>query len=423
MSTVLLYTSPARGHLFPILGVALELQSRGHRVHLRTLSDEVERVRALGLSAEPISPTVQAREMDDWKGTNPMQALELAMRTFADRSQAEVEDLQTAIRTVEPDALVIDTNSWGALAAAEASGLPWVVFQPYFTALPAPGVPPFGPGLPRRTDLIGRLRDKFLGKTIYSKMNQWGLPAVNACREQVGLTPAAAVGEPIMHAPRVLYFTSEALEYPRDQWPASFRFIGPGTWAPPADAPAWLDEVDRPIALVTCSSERQRDRLIVESALQALPADGLFVVATSAAYPPEEIAAQSGRHARLEQFIPHEPVVKRADVIVCHGGMGITQRALAHGVPVVVIPFGRDQLEVARRVEQAHAGLMLPPTRLSPSSLSAAVSAARGMRPGAERIAEAFAASGGPAAAADVLEELVQPSAQAPGDERVGSSA
>jgi MGT family glycosyltransferase len=361
--------------------------------------------------------------MDDWKGTNPMQALQLAMRTFADRSGAEVKDLQAAIRAVKPELLVIDTNSWGAQAAAEASGLPWVVFQPYFTALPAPGVPPFGPGLPRRMDLIGRLRDRFLGRMIYSKMNQWGLPAVNACREQVGLTPVGAVGEPILHAPGVLYFTSEALEYPRDQWPPSFRFIGPGTWAPPADAPPWLEDVDRPIALVTCSSERQQDRAIVESALQTLPADGLFVVATTAAYQPAEISAQSGHHVRLEQFIPHEPVVKRAEVVVCHGGMGITQRALAHGVPVVVVPFGRDQLEVARRVEHAHAGVMLPPTRLSPSSLSAAVSAAREMRPGAERIAGAFGATGGASVAADVLEELVQQSAQAPGDERVGSSA
>jgi hypothetical protein len=36
--------------------------------------------------------------------------------------------------------------------------------------------------------------------------------------------------------------------------------------------------------------------------------------------------------------------------------MGITQKALAAGVPVCVIPFGRDQLEVARHVEIAGAG-------------------------------------------------------------------
>ena len=29
--------------------------------------------------------------------------------------------------------------------------------------------------------------------------------------------------------------------------------------------------------------------------------------------------------------------------------MGATQKALAHGVPVCAVPFGRDQFEVARR--------------------------------------------------------------------------
>ena len=53
-----------------------------------------------------------------------------------------------------------------------------------------------------------------------------------------------------------------------------------------------------------------------------------------------------------------------------HAGMGATQKALAHGVPVCAVPFGRDQLEVARRVEVAHAG-----TRLAASRFDLTVSA------------------------------------------------
>ena len=53
-------------------------------------------------------------------------------------------------------------------------------------------------------------------------------------------------------------------------------------------------------------------------------------------------------------------VLDRAVCVVCHAGMGITQKALAHGVPVVAVPFGRDQPEVARRVEVAGAGVRLP---------------------------------------------------------------
>ena len=147
MARILVYTSPARGHLYPVLGVALELGRRGHEVHVKALAGEVDRVRGLGLHAAPIAPDIEAREMDDWRAGKPMQALELAIRTFADRAEAEVDDLRDAVSRAGATALLVDTNSWGAQAVAEASGLPWVVFQPYFLALPAPGVPPFGPGL------------------------------------------------------------------------------------------------------------------------------------------------------------------------------------------------------------------------------------------------------------------------------------
>ncbi|MCV7070521.1 glycosyltransferase, partial [Mycobacterium rufum] len=48
-----------------------------------------------------------------------------------------------------------------------------------------------------------------------------------------------------------------------------------------------------------------------------------------------------------------------------HGGMGITQKALARGIPVCAVPFGRDQFEVARRVQVARCGTRLPARRLS----------------------------------------------------------
>jgi UDP:flavonoid glycosyltransferase YjiC (YdhE family) len=87
--------------------------------------------------------------------------------------------------------------------------------------------------------------------------------------------------------------------------------------------------------------------------------------------------------------------------------MGATQKALAHGVPVCAVPFGRDQMEVARRVEIAGAGIRLPARRLSPDRLRAAVLAAMDRRDGAARVAAGYAAAGGASAAADALEGLV----------------
>jgi hypothetical protein len=168
-----------------------------------------------------------------------------------------------------------------------------------------------------------------LGRMIQSKIDAAGLDALNAVRARVGAPAVRTVGELPVRAPLLLYFTAEALEYPRGAWPPNFRFAGAATWAPPAKAPEWLDELDRPTALVTCSTERQQDRAIVETALRTLPEQGYFVVATTAAHAIDSMAGASNPHVHIEEFLPHDPVIERAGVVVCHGGMGITQRALS----------------------------------------------------------------------------------------------
>jgi UDP:flavonoid glycosyltransferase YjiC (YdhE family) len=96
--------------------------------------------------------------------------------------------------------------------------------------------------------------------------------------------------------------------------------------------------------------------------------------------------------------------MRRASAVVCHGGMGTTQKALAAGVPVCAVPFLRDQFEIACRVTVAGAGESLRARRLRPDRLRAAVATAISRKPGAERVAAAFRAAGGPARAATELE-------------------
>jgi len=107
------------------------------------------------------------------------------------------------------------------------------------------------------------------------------------------------------------------------------------------------------------------------------------------------------------RFVPHDVVLDRAVCAVTHGGMGATQKALAHGVPVCVVPFGRDQFEVARRVEAARCGTRLPAKKLSPLRLRAKVREAMTMTDGAKRVAAGFVATGGVARGADLFEQRV----------------
>ena len=72
-----------------------------------------------------------------------------------------------------------------------------------------------------------------------------------------------------------------------------------------------------------------------------------------------------------------------------------------------VVPFGRDQFEVARHVEVARAGASVKAKGLTAARLRESIRVARGRRPGAGRIAQAFRAAGGAARGADELESLL----------------
>jgi MGT family glycosyltransferase len=227
----------------------------------------------------------------------------------------------------------------------------------------------------------------------------------NEVRARLGLPPLGRYDDQWLEADRFIAFTAEPYEYPRSDWPPSVRLVGPGTWDPVAEPPDWLASETRPIVLVTASTAYQLDRKLISTALDAFADEDVALVATTAAHAPSGFTVPA--NARLEQFLPHSPIIARAACVISHGGQGTTQKALAAGVPVCVVPFCRDQFDVARRVELADAGVKLHHKRLSPERLRRAVRAAIDKREGAERVAIAFAEAGGSRAAADVVEELV----------------
>jgi MGT family glycosyltransferase len=402
MARILAYTSPARGHLFPLVPVLDELRARGHEIALRTLASQVQMARDRGFLAAGIDDAIERQAHDDYTARTPLGAQKRAMRTFGWRAELDAEDLREAIAREEPDMLLVDINAWGALAVAEKWGGPWASWCPYPLPLASRDAPPFGPGFRPSRSPLGQMRDAVIGPLTFGAMERIGRPLVNQVRERAGLSPLVDVRSMFESPPVLLYMTAEPFEYPRSDWPANIRLVGPCDWDPPARIPEWLETIERPIVLVTTSSEFQDDARLVRSALDGLANEPLAVIATLPAGDPNSF---QGAHARVERFIPHRAVLDRAVCAITHGGMGATQKALAAGVPVCAVPFGRDQLEVARRVEVARAGSRLPASRLRPDRLRNKVREAIGRRDGARRIAEAYRATGGPAAAASACEQ------------------
>lgn len=399
---VLAYTSPARGHLNPMMGPLLELAARGAEVHVRTLASAVPAVREAGLACEPIDRRIEAIEMDDHEAKSQVAAGERAFEVWARRASVEVSDFEAAMAAVSPDLALVDTTTYGAKAVAERERLPWVESRPFLLEDPAPGLPPFGFGLRPAAGPLGRLRDAALARLGARFDAKARLPTANAGRLAAGLPPCATIADARHRAQLTLYFTAHPFEYRRPM-PAGVRMVGAGTWDPPSALPVEVPEDERPLALVACSSEFQDDGEIAAAALAGLHGDWR-IVATTAGVDPSDLPA--GGDAIVERYLPHRPVLERASVVVCHGGMGITQKALSYGVPVCVVPWARDQLDVAAHVLEAGAGTKLSRRKLSPRRLAMAVDAARECAPGAARVKAGYEATGGSPAAADAVESL-----------------
>jgi MGT family glycosyltransferase len=407
MAVVLAYVDAVPGRLYPLVATLLELTDRGHHVAVRCGIDDVERLRSLGLDARSLRSEIERFEPEDWRSRTRFGALSKGLGQFGERAPLQLRDLERTIEDVRPDVLFVDEGAWGAAVAAECSGLPWAFSIVSPVPLPSHDAPPFGLGLTPRHNLLGRSRDRLAKPLTLGTLERVIAKHLNPLRAEIGLPAIKTIEDVYLAATVVIAYTAEPFEYPRSDWPAKLKLVGPGLWEPPAEPPAWLHELRQPLVLVTCSTLFQNDRRLVEVVCSALAGEPFDVVVTTADVDPSGLDAPTNVH--IERFVPHSPVLERAACVVCHAGMGITQKALAHGVPVVSVPFGRDQPEVARRVEVAHAGVRLPARRLTPERLQAAVRHAIALRPGAERIANAFAAAGGPVAAANELEALIRP--------------
>ncbi len=409
MARVLVYTCPGSGHAYPPIATAIALHERGHDVSVRTESGGVEAIDRLGLSAAPIDPRIEALPLEDWRTHTSIGALVSACATFAKRARYEVPYLLTAIEAERPDLIWVDTNAWGAAVAAEASGVPWAHYLPHPHPGPARGVPAFGPGFAPSPSRLARLRDATMTALKPLAFRSF-MRSHNRHRAALGLSALDGIEDHYLVAPLLIQFSAEPFEYPRE-WPANVRLVGPALWEPPGPEPEWLATEKRPIILVTASTEFQDDAKLIRDALEAFADQPYAVIATSAAHDPADFDVPT--NARVERRLPHRPILRRAAAVISHGGMGTTQKALAAGVPVCVVPFIRDQFEVARRVEHCGGGTLLPAKRLCPDRLLSAVEGAIACRKGAEQVRDAFGRAGGAEAAASALEGLLAPEPQA----------
>jgi glycosyltransferase involved in cell wall biosynthesis len=190
-------------------------------------------------------------------------------------------------------------------------------------------------------------------------MQGWdeALPALNAARAEQGLEPLEHVLDQGRSAALTLVMTSSAFDF-MGELPPVVKHVGPRL-----DDPLWAEdwtapEGEDPLVLV------QR----IADALATMPVRG--VLTTGRAVDPGEIEAPEG--VQVVRSAPHAEVLREAAAVITHCGHGTTIKALAAGVPLVCLPMGRDQLDVAARVVHRGAGVRLDPAS-DPADIAAAL--------------------------------------------------
>ncbi len=80
MATILILTSPAKGHLYPILETAEVLQRRGHRIIVSTLQSQLALVDSLGLNGTALPESLDSAELEDWNAKTAVGSLAAIVR-------------------------------------------------------------------------------------------------------------------------------------------------------------------------------------------------------------------------------------------------------------------------------------------------------------------------------------------------------
>jgi UDP:flavonoid glycosyltransferase YjiC (YdhE family) len=351
---VAVVAGPDPGHAFPAIALCLKFVAAGDEPTLLTGARWLDAARAVGIHA------VLLDGLDPVDGDDDLDSGAKLHRRAARMAVLNAPRL----RELNLDLVVSDVITAAGGMAAELLGLGWVELNPHPLYRPSKGLPPLGSGLAPGVGIRGGLRDAAL-RALSARSVRAGDRQRATARAGIGLSPSDP--GPL----RRLIATLPALEVPRPDWPAEAVVVGPLHFEP-TTALLEIPDGRGPVVMVAPSTAMTGTRDLAEVALESLipgetlPEGARVVVSrlggerSDATVPPWAVVGLG----RQDELLVH------ADLVVCGGGHGMVAKTLLAGVPMVVVPGGGDQWEIANRVVRQGSGQLIRP--LTGEALAAA---------------------------------------------------
>lgn len=365
MSNILFVTWDGGGNVPPALGIAAELQRRGHRVRVMGHPVQQPEVEGAGLDFTAFRTARHFAAVDH---SSPVDYV----RVFGDRAMGR--DVVEEMRREPPSVVIVDCILFGAMEAVAAVGVPYVVLEHMYDAYLD------------RTWLRGPMGLGMAVKRIPArKLLDAGAARLVACRRE--LDPAGS-----------------------DPRPSNLHYTGPVV-AGVAAAPTG------PTALVSLSTvnfpgqARALQRIL--DALGTLDVRGIATVGPSI----DRASLVAPSNVELHGFVPHAELFPTVSMVIGHGGHATTMLALAHDLPVLVMPMHPmlDQRMVGQSLVDAGAGRLLS-KKAKPAQIAAAVAELVSEGPhraAAARLGAALRTASGALAGADLVDSVIASQAAA----------
>jgi UDP:flavonoid glycosyltransferase YjiC (YdhE family) len=370
------------GHLQPLLPLAHASREAGHEaaiagqpVMAKTVEDAGHRFFSTGGDTFGARERMPLLELDAERERRDIRE-GFVRRTGRERA-ALIRSVCTEWR---PDLVVCEEVDFGGLVAAESLGLP------HATVLV--------------TAAGSLIRKELLIEPLDELRARYGLPAD---------PEVAMLGRFLVLSPFPPSFRDPAFPLP-----GNTHSLRPHlATAPKGEAvPAWLTELgDRPTVYFTLGTvfNTESGDLFPRAlaGLRELPVN--LVVTTGPHIDPAEFGPQPA-NVHMEQYVTQSLILPHCDAVVSHGGSGSVMGALAHGLPMTLLPMGADQPENADRCAALGVGRGLDVLRSTSEDIRDAVSGVLedpSYRRAAEAIREEMLTLPGSESAVPLFEALV----------------
>ena len=369
----------AKGHMYPMSSLALELRRRGHEITFFCVADAEGFFRELDLKTVVVGreqfPLGYTEEVFAHLGTLKGQAGTLyTIRILGDGVEMQFAELPQKIREQNIDGLVIDQFSMGGASIGDHLRLPYLHVANALMFNMERRVPPVNFGWSCETSPRAIARNVIV-HALSRRMLTPLRSKINRQRARWNLVPYRDFPNDAFRGHPLISQQPPGFEFPRYELPADFHFVGPlheGMDRRETSFP-WERLDGRPIVYASMGTLQNRLDWIFEVILQAGAGQEVqLVLSLGGGSDPSRFGGVAG-DAVIVNYCPQIELLQRTAVCITHAGLNTALESLAQGVPMVAIPITNDQPGVAARIAWSGTGVVLPPKRLTASRLAEAL--------------------------------------------------